>query len=316
MQDFKYDVAFSFLSQDESLAEQLAKLLKGRLSVFIYSEAQKDIAGKDGEVEFNKVFGQDARIVVVLYRSGWGETPWTRIEQTAIRNRGHDAGYDFCIFIPLDLPNKPPPWLPKNRLWIGLERWGVDGAAAAIEARVQDAGGVLVEETAETKARRASELVEFYQTREQWRMTEEAVNDATKAANEMYDMVEATCKRISEGNANMKMRVVRPSDRYYPEINIITWGRSLHVRWHYQARNSLRESGLHCRVIGPVNLLRTGQLPPVIGEHWYDYNIGPDLKPFWQPRDATERHSSASLAEKLVKWLVETVTEDEPWNIE
>ena len=140
---YKYDVAFSFIAQDESLAIQLNDLLQDRLNTFLYSKQQEEIAGKNGEKEFGKVFGEEARIVVVLYRKGWGETPWTRIEETAIRNRSYEHGYDFAIFIPLDDPLSVPKWLPKTQLWVGLKRWGIAGAASVIEARVQELNGSL-----------------------------------------------------------------------------------------------------------------------------------------------------------------------------
>lgn len=67
--DYKYDVAFSFLQQDEELAMKLSQLLAGRLSTFVYSRKQGEVAGSDGEQRFNKVFGEEARVVVVLYRA-------------------------------------------------------------------------------------------------------------------------------------------------------------------------------------------------------------------------------------------------------
>jgi hypothetical protein len=122
--------------------------------VFLYSRQQEAVAGTDGEQTFNRVFGEEARIVVVLYRAGWGQTPFTRIEETAIRNRAFDQGYDFALFIPLDPSPTVPAWLPKNRIWIGLERWGEHAAASVIEARVQEAGGEPRQETAADSARR------------------------------------------------------------------------------------------------------------------------------------------------------------------
>jgi hypothetical protein len=93
---FKYDIAFSFLSQDETVAQQLNDLLQDRYRTFLYSERQKELAGTDGEETFKAVFAKEAGIVAVLYRAEWGTTAWTRIEQTAIRDRAHDDGYDFC----------------------------------------------------------------------------------------------------------------------------------------------------------------------------------------------------------------------------
>ena len=45
---YKYDVAISFLAQDEPLAVQLADALRDRMTVFVYSEQQKELVGKDG----------------------------------------------------------------------------------------------------------------------------------------------------------------------------------------------------------------------------------------------------------------------------
>jgi hypothetical protein len=126
---FEYDVAFSFLAQDEGLALQLNDLLQDRVRTFIYAEQQKELAGKDGEKAFGSVFGEKTRFVALLYRDGWGQTSWTRIEETAIRNRGYEEAYDFLLCIPLDDPPHAPKWIPRNRLWIGLRRWGVEGAA-------------------------------------------------------------------------------------------------------------------------------------------------------------------------------------------
>ena len=91
--------------------------------VFHYSKRQEDLAGGDGEKLFNAVFGEESRLVIVLYRKEWGQTSWTRIEETAIRNRAHDHGFDFVIFMPLDELSSVPKWVPNNKLWVNLKRF-------------------------------------------------------------------------------------------------------------------------------------------------------------------------------------------------
>jgi hypothetical protein len=151
---YPIDVAFSFLQEDEDLANRLNNLLQDRVKTFIYSRKQEVIAGTNGEKTFNQVFGENSRIVVVLYREGWGKTAWTRIEETAIRNRAFEEGYDFVIFIPITKESVLPKWLPKNKIWVGLDRWGEEGAASVIEARVQEFGGTPKEATAIDRANR------------------------------------------------------------------------------------------------------------------------------------------------------------------
>jgi len=79
---FKYDIAFSFVKEDEGLATQLNDHLRDRYRTFLYSRAQEQLVGTDGEETFNSVFEKEARIVAVLLRPEWGHTPWTRIEET------------------------------------------------------------------------------------------------------------------------------------------------------------------------------------------------------------------------------------------
>jgi len=149
---FDYDVAFSFMQKDERLAYEISDLIQDRFSTFIYSKYQEELAGTDGEKLFGNVFGEKSRTVVVLYRNGWGTTPWTRIEETAIRNRAHETGYDFATFVKLDKDAEIPKWLPKNRIYYDFSRFGLQGLASVISARIQESGGETKPESIEEKA--------------------------------------------------------------------------------------------------------------------------------------------------------------------
>jgi hypothetical protein len=164
--DYKYDVAFSFTQSGEALAEKLYRLLMDRLNCFLYLNRQKELAGRDGEQLLNTVYAAEARIVVIIFTSDYGKTDWTRVEQTAVRNRGFDNGYDFLFLIPIEKGVSAPEWVPKNRLWFGLERWGVESAAATIEARVQEYGGNVRVETLPEKVARAQREVKEKAARE------------------------------------------------------------------------------------------------------------------------------------------------------
>ena len=155
MPDFKYDTAISFLNEDENLAIQIADKIGSSYSTFIYTKKQVELVGADGEKILNEVFARESRIVVVLYRPNWGETPWTRIEKTAIRNRAYEDGYDFSIFVILDNTASPPKYLPKTQMWHDYERWGLDGLIPIIKYKVVEKGGNEKPETIEDRARRA-----------------------------------------------------------------------------------------------------------------------------------------------------------------
>ena len=67
----QYDVAISFLTQDESLASALFERLNDGLTVFFYPRRQEELAGTDGLESMRTPF-LEARAVVVLYRERWG----------------------------------------------------------------------------------------------------------------------------------------------------------------------------------------------------------------------------------------------------
>lgn len=244
-QEYKYDVALSFVAQDEQLAIEINDLLQDRLRIFLYSKKQEEIAGTDGEMEFNAVFSEESRLVVVLYRSEWGKTPWTRIEETAIRNRAFEHGYDFVVFIPLEEPATVPKWLPRSQLWIGLKRWGVSGAASVIESRVEGLGGEPHEESAVERAARLGRQLEHEGKKKTFRNSVEGVN----AANEEFEIVfKELTKAIEEINTTIPTIHI---DIKRSQNHIVLMGikHVLSIVWRCRYSNVLDESCLYVRLL-------------------------------------------------------------------
>ena len=239
--EFKYDVAFSFLAEDEELVTQINDLIQGRINTFLYSRKQGEIAGTDGEQTFNRVFASEARVVFVLYRNGWGKTPWTRIEETAIRNRAFEEGYDFVIFAPLDKPPNVPKWLPKNRIWVGLDRWGIEGVATVIEARVQEVGGSPREETVEDRASRLGRAIAGEEKKQAFLKSEDGVKAANTAVKDLFDELERVVKKLcdSEDNLNLKIETTRE------QCAIYGGNFTLFFHWSLSFPNTLQSSAFY-----------------------------------------------------------------------
>jgi len=64
----------------------LQSKLRANLEVFVYSKKQDQLAGTDGMESFREVFREQSRLNVVLFRAGWGETRFTRVELAAIKD--------------------------------------------------------------------------------------------------------------------------------------------------------------------------------------------------------------------------------------
>ena len=295
-QAFEFDVAFSFGWKDEAFANRLHDLLQGRLTSFLYSKQQEMLAGTDGEQRFNEVFGSKAKLVVVLFREAWGKTPFTRFEETAIRNRAFAEGYDFTIFIPMDESEKlkVPSWLPKNRLYVGLGRWGIDGAAAAIEARFSELGGVVREETIDDIAARAARVLDFRKQRDAHFGSDVGVS----AQGQAYEVLKAGLLGAVE-----KLKVTLPSINLVEKhignpggaVLFLSNPVAMSVNWQLKYRNTLTDAHLEATL-------------------WEGHPPWPGIMSFEQPRKlATLRFNPDLVADGQAGWKA-TQSQQEPIN--
>jgi hypothetical protein len=85
------DVAISFLARDEPTAAELYSRLKDGLNVFFFPRNQEELAGTDGLESMRTPF-LEARVVVVLFREPWGETPWTRSSKRPLLTAASSKG--------------------------------------------------------------------------------------------------------------------------------------------------------------------------------------------------------------------------------
>lgn len=282
---YEFDVAISFGVKDEGFANRLHDILRGRLKAFLYSKQQELLAGTDGEQRFNEVFGAKSKLVVVLFREAWGKTPFTRFEETAIRNRAFNDGYDFTIFIPMDESEKKkvPAWLPKNRLYVGLERWGIEGAAAAIEARFSELGGVVHEESIDDIAARVASKLEFKKQRE----THLSSDAGVAAQKEAYEAIKAGLLAAVE-----KLKVTLPGINLSEKHNgspggailLLSNPAAMAVNWHLRYANTLTDAKLEATL-------------------WQGHPPWPGIMPFDEPQKlATLRFTPDLMADGQPGW--------------
>lgn len=303
--DFEYDVAFSFNQKDEALALKLNDLLSDRMKTFVYTVRQKEITGRDGVEAFSDVYGKKARIVVVFYRKEWGETKWTTVEMNSIRTRAFDDGYDFTLFIPTEDKPTMPSWVPKTRLYFGLSRFGLEGAAGAIEHLVTEAGGRPHEETLAEHAARAARAAKVKQEQKQFQNSEYGV----KAAAEAYAAFGAALTEKAAAIAPLGLKVkVQQADTYwiaslYPIHMVCNW-------WCY-----------YSNVMEDVTLNITWNLgfPKGISGFWgspdghktlqtkkYSYGlVQPDAAAYIDKSEPNRDFSPEALADHVLKSLVD-----------
>src|SRR5438046_2362851 len=151
--DTLYDIAISFLSDDEPHALKLQHELSENLKIFVYSKRQEQLAGTDGLETLRQAFFSQSRLLVVLYRDKWGKTPWTRVEETAIKEHALNEGWKSVLFVMLDERSTPPRWLPETLIRLNYRQFG-PALVGAIKMRAAELGSELKTETAVEKAKR------------------------------------------------------------------------------------------------------------------------------------------------------------------
>lgn len=302
-QEFEFDVAISFLSKDENIAQELYDLLKDKTNTFYYSKRQDKIAGTDGEETLNKVFGQEARVVIVLYRKGWGKSSWTRIEETAIKNRALIEGYEFTLFIPLDEPPIVPNYLPKTYIWFGIHKFGIKVALSIIESKIQSEGGKIKDETPEDVAKRIKQEEQFSNKRKVFLNSECGVEAARLEIKKLFGLLK-----------NKKEAIVKELNGFLIEFEernnncfIHSYDYTLRFYWEYSYKNSLEHSGLKLTLQSP----NRWDPPTILKEHEFNFDIiSPDQNVWVFESDRKKYMTSEELVEYSFDILLKHIEEE------
>lgn len=191
----KYDVGISFIASDEPLALSLRDALQPPLSVFVFSKAQEQLAGRDGIEAFRTVFREKVQLVVILYRPPWGETPWTRVEKTAIEELAHEQGWERLMFVRLDKA-PVPKWVPKPHLYLDFNRYTLADLAGAIKTRIVELGVELAPVSPADRAEVIARRRAFDD--ETKRILGNGTVEFIGAQNALFDAIRAEAKLISE----------------------------------------------------------------------------------------------------------------------
>jgi len=305
---YKHDIAISFLSKDEPLAIELHDILSENLNVFLYSRKQEDLAGSDGLESFRAAFRNDCLMIVVLYSDGWGETAWTRVEETTIKERCLDEGWDCLFFIMVDESSTPPKWLPKQNIRLNLSDYGIEQAVGAIKGRLQELGGKLKKESALTRAKILEHQSNFRKEKEGLFCSEEGVKSVISEVNIVFKEVEKLSKEILE-STKLKYLV-----GYNDTQCVIRNGRvSLSLDWSLYARNRVENSKLIVtEAIGTILLPGERKMllrqPKMLSEYEFvpDYTV--DREWCWQKSGIRTRNfSSMELADYCFRLFLELV---------
>jgi len=309
--EYQYDIAISFLHQDEPIALDLYERLSPNFEVFVYSKKQEDLAGTDGAESFRKAFREDSRLVVALYRDGWGKTPWTQIEVGAITDRFLKEGWDWLLFVMVDSKSTPPPWLPETRIRLSLPDYGIEQAAGAIKARTQELGSQVHKEDAVKRAKRLERQVAARAERKRLLASPEGVKAAESNGREIHTEIGRLAEAINNSAENLKLLVGSSQDS-----SVITNGRvSVVVYFRSMYANTLENSFLVIREMNGRVLLpqERGKYivvtkPKELTAYKFDPDITSDKEWCWRSQSYPNRYyTSGDIAENALRVFLDLV---------
>jgi hypothetical protein len=275
MAEPQYDVAISFLSADESIAAAVCNRLSEGLKVFFYPRSQEALAGTDGLESMREPFlPEHSRVVVVFYRDRWGQTPWTGVEEVAIRDRCLTDKFESLFFLMLDNTNVPPGWLPRTHVRFNYAEFGLEQAVGAIKARVKERGGAITPLTPLRRAELYKQEQEYLEDRRDFRShNNRSVIDYQTSL--LFGRIKTLCIEINSAS-DMELQ-------FFPEHT----GVGCHIRtYQVSVTVNLQWSNFDCELV--VREFDTRLAVPALGE-----------QPFYaggQPREKRARRFTPELS--------------------
>lgn len=241
----KYDVAISFLYQDLNLAKALYDELSKGLEVFFFPRNQEDLAGSDGIESMREPFRNESRLNVVLYRPIWGKTPWTGVEETAIKDSCLSTAFKSLFFFSVERTADLPKWLPDTHVRFNYADFSLEQAVGAIKARAQERGSHFQPLTPIRKAELLKAEENYRQDKAYLLSSEAAI---FKEVETLFAEIVNQCDEVNAGG-HFEIRH-RVHIRHRDVDQLCTVGQdqvSLNVIWHQPYAGSLQHAALVVR---------------------------------------------------------------------
>lgn len=239
---YLYDVAFSFLSQDVALAEQLGDTLAKELSVFVFTRNKEELLGQDGMDRFAAVFGKDTRLAVVLYRAGWGETPWTAFEESHIKDRALVTHMTSFMIVRLD-DAELRQWVPATHIYASTAIETTEQIVGVIRILARQQGAVLRRESAAEHVLNQKRAADAAQQRAVKAASKEACKEVHECLTALFEEITRIIEEIKQGDPSIRVIAKRQGSALGLEGPQI----STSLEWHQPSINSLQSAALYVK---------------------------------------------------------------------
>lgn len=258
-------------------------------------------------------FRNESRLNVVLYRPRWGTTPWTAVEEAAIKDSCLETGFKSLFFFVIEPSAYLPKWLPETHVRFNYADFSLEQAVGAIKARVQERGGHFRPLTPSRKA-------ELLQAEEDYRRDKSyLLSLETAIFKEVGSLFAAIIEQCKEVNAGGHFEIGHRVHIQYREVEqYCTIGQdqvSQSVSWLRRYAGSLQDAALTIREFDQLLLLPPQQQqflnPQVVMETKYLPDLSRAREYGWRREHSDESFiASKDLASQFVMQFLDLLERD------
>jgi len=304
----KYDIAISYLTENEELASAIYTELGETFNIFIYTQHQEKIAGENGVEKFRQVFINKTNLIIVLYKNGWGKTEWTSTEEKAIIDFGLKNHWKGILLVNLD-GSKTPEWYPNSEIYLDYERYGFDGLIGIIRLRAEERGSQTRTITAVDRAQILEIKRNLQNKKKEIIESEKGVKLALNEVNSLFEEIDRICNNIkSETTVNFEFKREDENNYilngYKQSDEEGSLGFQVKVEWYKKYGNSLNESKLTLLKVDLGKIIYREQ-PKIKEKVLFDFDLNNSMKPVWRNNHNNKLISTSELAEEIVKMIID-----------
>ncbi len=309
----QYDVAVSFLVQDQRIAQALNDELEASgLNVFFFPRKQEELAGTNGMESMRAPF-LEARVNVVLFRKPWGETPWTRVEDSAISERCFKGGWSSLMFVQLDKTSPLPKWVPPTHIRFSFEDYSLNQLVGAIKLRVQEQGGVIKPLDAIGRAQAVKREADYLADRDRLMRDGAWIGQLQASISETITEIG---RLVSEVNAAHKLEIAFGAGAM--SMAILRSGYvSMSIGWQQPIFNYVGDHDAHeCHLwaaeySGTLALANENRWyidqPKMLKRHKFKVDVGQDRGLLWRIDGKEEYIQPSQLADYILRLFLDLV---------
>jgi hypothetical protein len=135
-QGFRFDVAFSYASQDRGYVERVAKAVEGQLKVFYDRSYQVAHWGRPILETLERIYGRESRFCLIFISEHYARSPWTKRENRIAQSRALD---DESYILPVRFDDTSIPGVLRTDHWFDLREVPFEEFVSSLMAKVRAA---------------------------------------------------------------------------------------------------------------------------------------------------------------------------------